>query len=510
MLSRGGREINEIGQDGPGAGREVRASREFELLTLLAAIVGSANESIVSSTVDGVITSWNAAAERMYGFTAAEIIGRSASLVIPPETAAELMPVLQRVRQGEEIEQFETRLRRKDGSIIEVSLTDFPIRDANGVVVGTSSITRDMTERNRANARFRGLLEAAPDAMVCADSGGRIVLVNAQAERLFGYPRDELAGQPVEILVPDAFKAAHPGLRAGYATDPRPRLMGAGLELSGRRRDGTTFPAEIALSALDTDQGLLVSASVRDVTEQRQARDDLRRINQNLTSFSYSLAHELRTPLRALAGFSTALIEDYADNLGADGRGYAQRIEAASERMGRILDDLLRMSRISAAKISLQRVDLGAEAATIAAALQRQDPDRRACFTIQQPAWALADLVLIREVLHDLLDNAWKFTSGRDNASIEFGMTPAADARVCCYVRDNGAGFDPAYAHKLFQPFQRLHNTREFSGTGIGLASVRQIVDRHNGRTWAEGTVSHGATFFFTLQAAKPAGPPDK
>jgi PAS domain S-box-containing protein len=155
MLSRGGREINEIGQDGPGAGREVRASREFELLTLLAAIVGSANESIVSSTVDGVITSWNAAAERMYGFTAAEIIGRSASLVIPPETAAELMPVLQRVRQGEEIEQFETRLRRKDGSIIEVSLTDFPIRDANGVVVGTSSITRDMTERNRANARFR-------------------------------------------------------------------------------------------------------------------------------------------------------------------------------------------------------------------------------------------------------------------------------------------------------------------------------------------------------------------
>jgi light-regulated signal transduction histidine kinase (bacteriophytochrome) len=133
----------------------------------------------------------------------------------------------------------------------------------------------------------------------------------------------------------------------------------------------------------------------------------------------------------------------------------------------------------------------------------------RACFTIQQPAWALADLVLIREVLHDLLDNAWKFTSGRDDTSIEFGMTPAADARVCCYVRDNGAGFDPAYAHKLFQPFQRLHDTREFSGTGIGLASVRQIVDRHHGRTWAEGTVSNGATFFFTLQATKPAGEPD-
>ena len=354
------------------------------------------------------------------------------------------------------------------------------------------------------------LLDTAPDAMVCVDQDGRIVLVNAQAERLFGYPREELAGQQVEILIPDASKAAHPALRAGYTADPRPRQMDAGLNLSGRRRDGTTFPAGIALSALDTDQGLLVSAAVRDVTEQRQERDDLRRINHNLRSFTYSLAHDLRTPLRSLAGFSTALIEDYADTLGADGLGYAQRIEAASEHMARILDDLLHISRISGAKISLQQVDLGAEAATIAAELQRQAPDRRVCFTIEQPAWALADLGLIREVLHNLLGNAWKFTSGRDNASIEFGMTPATDTRICCYVRDNGAGFDPAYTHKLFQPFQRLHTTREFPGTGIGLASVRQVVDRHHGHTWAEGTVGGGATFFFTLQAAKPATPPDK
>jgi PAS domain S-box-containing protein len=488
----------------------VRASGEFELPTLLAAIVESANDSIVSATLDGVITSWNAAAERMYGYTAAEIIGRGTSLLIPPETAAELIPLFQRVRQGEAIEHFETRLRRKDGSLIEVSLSDSPIRDASGAVVGISAITWDLTERNRAHARFRGLLEAAPDAMVCVDSGGQIVLVNAQAERLFGYPREELAGQPVEILVPDASKASHSGLRAGYTADPVPRLMGADLDLSGRRRDGTTFPAEIALSALDTDQGLLVSAAIRDVTQQRQARDDLRRSNEDLRSFSYSLAHDLRTPLRSLSGFSTALIEEYAGTLGEDGCGYAQRIEAASEHMGRILDDLLQISRISEAKISLRQVDLGGEAATIAAELQRQAPGRRVRFTIQQPARALADVVLIREVLRSLLGNAWKFTSGRAYASIEFGMTPATDARICCYVRDNGAGFDPAYIHKLFQPFQRLHTTREFPGTGIGLAIVRQIVDRHNGRTWAEGTVGSGATFFFTLQAAEPARSPDK
>ena len=506
----GGCEINEIGSGRPGAGRGVRASHEFELPSLLAAIVESANDSIVSATLDHVITSWNAAAERMYGYTAPEIIGRSTSLLIPPEMAPELMSVFERVRQGEGIENFEIRLRRKDGSIIEVLLTDSPIRDASGAVVGISAITRDLTERNRTHARFLALLEAAPDATVCVDSGGQIVLVNAQAERLFGYAREELAGQPVEILVPDAIKAAHPALRAGYATDPRPRQVGAGLDLSGRRRDGTTFPAEISLSAIDTDQGILVSAAVRDVTEQRQARDDLRRINQNLESFSYSLAHDLRTPLRSLAGFSAALIEDYADTLGENGRAYAQRIEAASEHMGRILDDLLNLSRLSGAKISLRPVDLGAEAAAIAAELQRQDPGRLVCFTIQQPAWALADLVLIREVLHNLLGNAWKFTSGRASASIEFGMTPATDASACYYVRDNGAGFNPAYTHKLFQPFQRLHTTQEFPGTGIGLASVRRIVDRHNGRTWAEGAVGDGATFFFTLRAAEPAGPPDK
>jgi PAS domain S-box-containing protein len=349
-----------------------------------------------------------------------------------------------------------------------------------------------------------GLLEAAPDATVCVDSVGRIVLVNAQAERMFGYPRGELAGQLVEILVPDAVQAGHPGLRAGYTADPQPRQLGAGLELSGRRRDGTTFPAEISLSALDTVQGLLVSAAIRDVTQQRQTLDDLRRTNRNLQQLGYSIAHDLRTPLRSMAGFSTVLMEDYADALGEEGRHYAERIEAASRHIGHVLDNLVHLSNLGRAQISLRPVDLGAEAARIAADLQGQDPARNVRFTIQPQAWALADRTLIREALERLLDNAWKFTAGRDGAAIEFGMTPDANARVCCYVRDNGAGFDPVYVDKLFTPFQRLHTKREFDGTGIGLACVREIVDRHNGRTWAEGAIGDGATFFFTLQAALP------
>ena len=477
----------------------------------LASIIESAHVGVLSLDLDGRIMTWNPGAERLYGYTAAEMIGHRTDVLIPADQHDAVHKLRAALARGERTEEYQADRVRKDGTAITVVATTVPIADETGTITGISVLVRDISAQERAAARFWALLEAAPDATVCVDAGGRIVLVNAHAERMFGYPRAELAGQLVEILVPDAIKAAHPALRAGYAADPRPRLIGAGLELSGRRRDGTTFPAEISLSALDTDQGLLVSAAIRDVTQQRQARDELRRINQNLTSFSYSLAHELRTPLRSLAGFSAVLIEDYADVLGEDGRGYAHRIEAASQHIGDVLDDLMHLSLLARLQISLQPVDLGAEVAAIAADLQRQDPARSVRFTIQPQAWALADRALIREALHNLLDNAWKFTAGRDDAAIEFGMTPAANARVCCHVRDNGTGFNPAYLDKLFTPFQRLDTTREFPGaTGVGLACVRQIVDRHNGRTWAEGTLGGGATFFFTLQAAKPATSPQE
>jgi light-regulated signal transduction histidine kinase (bacteriophytochrome) len=231
---------------------------------------------------------------------------------------------------------------------------------------------------------------------------------------------------------------------------------------------------------------------------------DLERTNRNLKSFAYSLAHDLRTPLRAVTGYSALLREDCADGLGNDGRGYAERIEAAGEQMGHVLDALLQMSLFARARLECQQIDLGSEVARIAEELQRQDPGRNVRLTIAQPAWVLADRALILTALQNLLDNAWKFTSGRDDASIEFGTTPAEDDRVCCYVRDNGAGFDPAYVDKLFTLFERLHTTSEFAGAGVGLASVRQIVELHGGRVWAQGAVGAGATFSFTLQAAGP------
>ena len=355
-----------------------------------------------------------------------------------------------------------------------------------------------------ADGVFVALLEAAPDAIVCIAADGRVALVNAQAERLFGYERAELIGQPVEILVPDAARAVHPGHRAGYVTDPRHRPMGVGLSLAGRRRDASTFPAEISLSAIDTDEGILVAAAIRDVTAQLRMRD-LERSNHGLESFIYSVSHDLRAPLRALSGYSELLLEEYGGVLGEEGRGYAERIVAVSEQMGQLIDYLLQLSRLSRAELHLQSVDLGGEAARIAEEIQRREPLRRISFTIAKPVQALVDRRLILTVLQNLLDNAWKFTSGRDGASIEFGTAPSGDAAVCCYVRDNGAGFDPAYADKLFQPFQRLHAARDFPGTGTGLASVRQIVERHSGHVWAEGAVGAGATFYFTLSGKESA-----
>ena len=282
---------------------------------IIAGLLEAAPDATVCVDSGGQIVLVNAQAERLFGYPREELAGQPVEILVPDASKAAHPGLRAAYVADPRPRQMDAGLdlsaRRRDGTTFPAEISLAAIDTGRGLLM--LAAVRDVTRQRQADARFRGLLEAAPDATVCVDESGRIVLVNAQAERLFGYPREELAGQPVEILVPDASKAAHPGLRAGYAADPRPRQMGAGMDLSARRRDGTTFPAEVALAAIDTGGGLLVSAAVRDVTQQRQERDDLRRTNQNLQQLGYSIAHDLRTPLRSLAGFSTVLIEDYAD-----------------------------------------------------------------------------------------------------------------------------------------------------------------------------------------------------
>jgi signal transduction histidine kinase len=220
--------------------------------------------------------------------------------------------------------------------------------------------------------------------------------------------------------------------------------------------------------------------------------------NKELEAFAYSVSHDLRAPLRSIDGFSQIMLEDYADKLDAEGKDYLQRLRAASQRMGQLIDDMLKLSRVTRSSMQRERVDLSALAHAIAAELQQRQPERQVEFVITEGLAASGDARLLEAALENLLENAWKFTGKHDHARIEFGSIEA-NGNPVYFVRDNGVGFDMTYADKLFGAFQRLHSTTEFEGTGIGLATVQRIIHRHGGEIWGEGVVEQGATFYFTL-----------
>jgi PAS domain S-box-containing protein len=417
-------------------------------------------------------------------------------------------------------------VHKPDGSVTPLEVWGRPVYGVGGAVDYAIVAITDPSERLAREKIIVGqaaLLELAYDAIFVRDPDGRITYWNAGAEQTYGFTRAEALGQ----IAHDMLRTQFPEPLASIETIMARRGRWDG-ELTDRRADGQTIIVESRWAAQRGPGGALLGFMEinRDITSRKDAeREALRRAeeiqalnatleqrvqqrtvhleqaNKNLTAFTYTAAHDLRTPLRAMSGFAEALVEEYSDRLDDTGRGYAGRIQAASAHMGTVLDDLLDLSQVATAEMYLQDVDLSAEVTAICDRLRARDPGRRVLVTVQDGVKAKADRPLIRTVLEDLVDNAWKFTAGQENAIIEFAAPPVDDAPLCCYVRDNGAGFDPAYADKLFQPFQRLHAASEFPGTGTGLASVQRIIDRHGGRTWAEGAVGGGATFYFTLNA---------
>ena len=463
-------------------------------------LLDAAPDAMVLVDADGRIVLVNGEAERLLGYRRDELIGRPIELLVPERLRGNhpahragygADPRTRSMGAG-----LDLAARKKDGSEFpaEISLSRVRVGEATY----TSAALRDVSQRRRVEDKFRGLLEAAPDAIVIVDRSGRIAIVNAQAEKLFGYERAELVGQPIEMLVPRASREQHVSHRDSYVRDSRARPMGSTLDLQAVRKDGSTFPVEISLSPLETEDGVLISSAIRDVSARRETENALKLANRELESFSYSIAHDLRAPLRGMNGFAQILLDEYGDKLDADGLDALHEIRNNAVRMSALIDALLGLSRVTRTEIRRVRIDLGQLARSLADRLATAEQGRAVDLRVADGLIVWADAALTRTLLENLISNAWKFTASVGEPRVEVGAVEV-DGRRAFFVRDNGAGFDMAHAGRLFGAFQRLHAERDYPGTGIGLATAQRIVHRHGGTIWAEGKVGGGATFFFTL-----------
>lgn len=375
----------------------------------------------------------------------------------------------------------------------------------------------DITERvhtelalKDSEERFRGLLEGAPDAIIIIDAEGSISYANHSAETMFGYAPNSLQGSPMGELIPEMpslrYALQFNGENSGHESATR------AVPHQALHQDGHQFPVEVNLRPLESKDGPLLISIIRDVTEREEAEQEIMRlnlrlaehiakltsVNKELEAFSYSVSHDLRGPLRSIDGFTHILEEDYAEALDEEGLNFLHKVRAASQRMGNLIDALLRLSRISRAQVNRVPINLSSIAEELVEQLRNNEPERQVEVQISPDMEVEADPNLMRALLDNLLGNAWKFTAQTEPARISFSSR-YDNGDTIYQVQDNGAGFNMKYAEKLFAPFERLHSPSEFSGTGIGLATVMRIIQRHGGRIWAKGEPGQGATFYFTL-----------
>ncbi|HSD82408.1 MAG TPA: PAS domain S-box protein, partial [Anaerolineae bacterium] len=478
-------------------------------------ILAQVNDAVIASDENFIIKSWNAAAERTYGWKAEEVVGHLAEKILQTEfTGGTREEAVEQIKQTGEYFSEVTQAR-KDGSRVEVEAHTVTMRDDTGRVTGFISVNRDITERKRAESaalesetRYHRVLDSMMEGCQIIDFDWRYVYVNEGAAEQGKRTREELLHQTMMEM--------YPGIENSELFTVLRQCM---QERTARRFENRfIFPdgsvGWFELSIQPTNEGLFLLST--DITQRKQTEEEIRRLNekleerviertaqlhaanQELESFSYSVSHDLRAPLRAINGYTRILMEDYADSLDTEGKRVCQVIIGETQRMGTLIDDLLAFSRLSRKEIQPALVDMKPLALSVFGELTTEPARERIDFKIGKLPMANGDPALLHQVWANLLSNAIKFTSKRERAVIEVGSKRSDDQAVY-YVRDNGAGFDIQYVDKMFGVFQRLHSEDEFEGTGVGLAIVQRIVQRHGGRVWAEGEVNKGATLYFSL-----------
>jgi PAS domain S-box-containing protein len=485
----------------------------------LAAIVQSSDDAIVSKDLNSVVTSWNAGAEKLFGYTAREMVGQSILRIIPPERQMEEAAILRAIRRGESVRNFDTVRRRKDGRMIYVSVTVSAIRDTDGRIIGASKVARDITERKRVETereKLARLIAHSREFIAMSDLEGRITFMNAAGREMIGLPpgRDPATLHFTDYVPPEwqaFFRDTVIGTartRGLWEGEMQIRNLKTGAVIDVFRstfllRDGTGQPEGFATVTRDITGQKRAEAEIRGMNaelEQRVARRtaELEAANKELEAFSYSVSHDLRAPLRAINGFAGIVLEDYAAHLPPEGRRFLERIRNGGQRMGELIDDLLAFSRLSRQPVNRQHVDTAKMVRDVLEELKAHREGREIEIHVADLPSCRADAGLLKQVWVNLLANAIKYTRGRQPARVTVGCARDNGAPTF-FVRDNGVGFDMNYAHKLFGVFQRLHRADEFEGTGVGLAIVQRIVHRHGGQVRAEAVLDQGATFYFTI-----------
>ena len=463
----------------------------------------------------------NHAAQSQYGYSREEFLSMTLQDIRPVEYRDALADYVRTAHPDLGPARL-WRHRLRDGTLITVEIVSHALtwegRPARLVAV------YDVTEREQSlkalqhsQASQAAILQHSLDGIITMNDRGELIQANPAAEALFGWKSEAVKGRLVsELLITPEWRQAHVDGLQRFLQSRTSRILGKRLEMEALRGNGDRFPVELTVVAVPEESTFSFTAFLRDITERKRSeqailelnRDleakvqertlHLEALNRELESFSYSVSHDLRSPLRAISGFSQALQEDFKDSLDPVAQGYLNRILAATGRMALLIDDLLQLARVSKATLNPEYFDLGEVVQSVIAELKEADRGWKLPLEVDHPLPVWGDHKLIRVMVFNLLDNARKFTSRNPDARIRVGQTVNDGERIY-HFEDNGVGFDMEYANKLFVPFQRLHDSRDFEGTGIGLATVHRIVLRHGGRIWVQSQPGKGTTFYLYL-----------